>query len=428
MSLSLISSDKPNDMKNDKLTDNTTSNKSSDHKLSEQSIHKSSDFRSDSMKSDKNVNVRSNQIKSNGKSSGQKLSDHNSIENDMKNVNSSKDKGNANVNSNDKLKKCYIQIKGMTCASCVSTIENHLLHHNGPDGPINSALIALMAQKGEIIYHSELITPQQIASIITNLGYDSTVLNCHQDYHEIAFEIMGIDDDNCIKLKQKLKIPGINSVTFDQNLIKVMYDSELIGPREINDVINSNGFTATPINNIIDPLNHDLYLKNEIKKWKRSFFFSLIFGVPTMFTMLYFMYILPLYARDDNDGQEGHEDGHSKYLIVSGLSLENLILFLLATPVQFIGGKHFYIQAYKSLKHANVNMDLLIIMATSIAYFYSVCVLIYFMLIQADQSPITFFDTPPMLLVFIALGRWLECLAKRKTSESLAQLMSLQVS
>lgn len=398
----MSSSDKPNDMKNDKLPDITTSNKSSDQK-------------SESMKSDKNVNVRSNEIKSNGKSSGQKLSDHKSIENDMKNVNS----------SNDKLEKCYIQIKGMTCASCVSTIENHLLHHNGP---IKSALIALMAQKGEIIYDPEFITPQQIASITTNLGYDSTVLNCHQDYHEIAFEIMGIDDNNCIKLKQKLKIPGINSVTFDQNLIKVVYDSELIGPREINDVINSNGFTATPINNVTDPLNHDLYLKDEIKKWKRSFFFSLIFGVPTMFTMLYFMYILPLYARDDKDGQEDHEDGHSKYLIVPGLSLENLILFLLATPVQFIGGKHFYIQAYKSLKHANVNMDLLIIMATSIAYFYSVCVLIYFMWIRADQSPITFFDTPPMLLVFIALGRWLECLAKRKTSESLAQLMSLQVS
>lgn len=86
------------------------------------------------------------------------------------------------------------------------------------------------------------------------------------------------------------------------------------------------------------------------------------------------------------------------------------VLFFLSP--QFIGGRYFYIQAWKALKHKSANMDVLIVLATTIAFTYSFVVLIVAIAEKAKVNPITFFDTPPMLFVFISLGRWLEQIAK----------------
>ena len=111
--------------------------------------------------------------------------------------------------------------------------------------------------------------------------------------------------------------------------------------------------------------------------------------------------------------------------IIPGLSVENLVMFLLCTPVQTFAARKYYINTYAAIKHRSLNMDVLIVMATSISYLYSILIVVWAMAVKTEHSPRTFFETPPMLITFVSLGRWLEHIAKGKTSEALASLMKL---
>ena len=148
-------------------------------------------------------------------------------------------------------------------------------------------------------------------------------------------------------------------------------------------------------------------------KWKRSFLISLIFGLPAMILMMLFM--LPSH---ENAVIPAHN-------IVPGLSVENLVMFLLCTPVQTFAARKYYINTFAAIKHRSLNMDVLIVMATSISYLYSILIVVWAMAVKTEHSPRTFFETPPMLITFVSLGRWLEHIAKGKTSEALASLMKL---
>ncbi|NXF40639.1 ATP7B ATPase, partial [Nyctibius bracteatus] len=300
--------------------------------------------------------------------------------------------------------KCFLQITGMTCASCVSTIERNLLKEDG----IVSVLVALMAGKAEIKYKPASIQPPEIAQLIQNLGFEASVIEDHAETEgNVELLITGMTCASCVhNIESKLmRTNGIfyASVALATCKAHIQFDPEITGPRDIIKIIEVGFRNCLCMNNC---------RANVSQNW---FFAHICFwgALPCSLLFYKFKWILATLI-------------FNCMYIYSTVVLRRCLQVCPCLHLQFLGGWYFYIQAYKSLKHKTANMDVLIVLATTIAYVYSCVILLVAIIEKAEKSPVTFFDTPPMLFVFIALGRWLEHIAKSKTSEALAKLISLQ--
>ncbi|XP_065058304.1 copper-transporting ATPase 1-like isoform X1 [Rhopilema esculentum] len=301
-------------------------------------------------------------------------------------------------------------VTGMSCSSCVAKIEREVAKRPG----IHSVLVSLLAQKAEIVYAPEETDEQLIKNYIKDLGFGAEILEASAGQHIVEVQIPSMDDEaaiyavtTAIQNKQ-----GVNSVSLDSSskTVKVSYEPSQTGARDIIDDIRKAGF---PDAHLASKGNNISSHGEEILQWKTSFLCSLVFGLPVFIVTVVYMVL--------------HHRSHFEDIkIIDGVSLQNFLLFSLCTIVQVVGGKHFYVSAYKSMKHKAANMDVLIVLATGISYLYSVMVLFIAIAERSAHSPKTFFETPPMLFTFVSLGRWLENIAKRKTSEALSRLLSLQ--
>ncbi|XP_011844137.1 PREDICTED: copper-transporting ATPase 2 isoform X4 [Mandrillus leucophaeus] len=219
--------------------------------------------------------------------------------------------------------KCFLQIKGMTCASCVSNIERNLQKEAG----VLSVLVALMAGKAEVKYDPEVIQPLEIAQLIQDLGFEAAVMEDSAGSDgNIELTITGMTCASCVhNIESKLtRTNGITyaSVALATSKALVKFDPEIIGPRDIIKIIEEIGFHASLAQRI--PNAHHLDHKMEIKQWKKSFLCSLVFGIPVMALMIYML--IP--------SNQPHQSMVLDRNIIPGLSILNLIFFILCTFVQ----------------------------------------------------------------------------------------------
>ncbi|XP_068645455.1 copper-transporting ATPase HMA5-like [Aristolochia californica] len=307
--------------------------------------------------------------------------------------------------------KCRIRIRGMTCTSCSATVESAL---QGLPG-VQQALVALATEEAEIRYDPKIINPNQLVEAVDDSGFEGILISTGEDRSKILLKLDGVRTDRSMRMIESSlqALPGIEDIIIDPLLQKVSlsYKPDQTGPRNFIEVIQSTGSGRFNATIFPEGGGREPFRQEEIKQYYQSFLWSLVFTIPVFLTSMVFMYIPGIKHGLDTK-------------VVKMLTVGELLRWILSTPVQFIIGRRFYTGAYKALRHGSANMDVLIALGTNAAYFYSV-----YSVLRAATSEVfkgtDFFETSSMLISFILLGKYLEVLAKGKTSEAMAKLMDL---
>ncbi|KAH7841138.1 hypothetical protein Vadar_026078 [Vaccinium darrowii] len=306
---------------------------------------------------------------------------------------------------------CRIQIKGMTCTSCSTTVESALQAVPG----VQKAQVALATEEAEIRYDPKVVSYNQLIEAVEENGFEAILISTGEDRSKIQLKIEGTLTSNSMRMIENSlqALPGVQEVDIDPELSKfsISYKADMTGPRNFIKVIESSESGHFKAMIFSEGGGRESHRTDEINQYYRSFLWSTVFTIPIFLTSMVFMYIPGLKQGLDTK-------------VVNMLTLGELIRWFLATPVQFVSGRRFYIGSFNALRHGSANMDVLIALGTNTAYFYSV-----YSVSRAATSlhfkSTDFFETSAMLISFILLGKYLEVLAKGKTSEAIAKLMEL---
>jgi P-type Cu+ transporter len=216
---------------------------------------------------------------------------------------------------------------------------------------------------------------------------------------KIDIDIKGMHCQSCVTVIEKglKKLDGIDNAVVNLTTEKatVNFNDKIMQEKDIIATIIKRGFKAELITGKTNLDKEEKKRKSEINKIKRSFYLSLVFAVPAFIISM----VLSMWLKIE-------------------IPYEGYILWALATPVQFIVGAQFYRGMWASLKNKSANMDTLIAVGTSAAYFYSVYVILTGGMMQ-------YFEASAILITLVVMGKLLEAVAKGKTSEAIRKLMHL---
>lgn len=238
-----------------------------------------------------------------------------------------------------------------------------------------------------------------------------------QGQKRVQLSLSGMHCSSCALIIEKSlkKVPGVKeaNVNFSAEKALVTYDESTVKKEIFIDAVKQSGYSATFIDDK-DPQFETNKRKNELTSIFNKFIVSLIFSIPMIYFMLFDffswipgrMYLLPFVG---------------------------IISLILTTPIQFIIGQGFYKGMWSALRMKTFNMDSLIAIGTSVAYFYSLINYVVYYLgtrsligIVGEKIPELYFETAAFLITFVILGKWLEAQAKGRTSDAIKKLMGLQ--
>lgn len=312
-----------------------------------------------------------------------------------------------------------IAIEGMTCGACTSAVEGGFKELPG----LVQFNISLLAERAVIVHDPEVLSAAQIVETIEDRGFDAKVVSSQEEGVQtssanatVQLKVYGLPSpESAADLQANLtNISGIlgANINFATTRASITHTPSQIGLRAIVEAIEKAGYNALVAESDDNNAQLESLAKTkEIQEWYRAFKTSLGFAIPVFLISMF----LPMFLPALDIGR------FNAY----GIWLGDLLCLVLTIPVQFGIGRRFYVSAFRSIRHGSPTMDVLVVLGTSAAFFFSCAAMVVSIVVPPHSRPATTFDTSTMLITFILLGRFLENRAKGQTSKALSRLMSL---
>ncbi|WP_019119584.1 heavy metal translocating P-type ATPase [Brevibacillus massiliensis] len=299
----------------------------------------------------------------------------------------------------NEMKQTTLQLTGMTCAACAIKIEKALNRMEG----VEQANVNFAMERATVVYDPKKVDVGQMEQRIQKLGYDTAK-------ESVDLQLVGMTCAACaMRIEKGLgKLPGVSkaAVNFATETAHVEYNPADVSVSDMQKKVEKLGYKAVPKQEEAEPGEHR---KQELARQKSKLLVSALLSLPLLWSMV-------------------SHFSFTSWIWVPDLFMNPWMQLLLATPVQFYVGKQFYVGAYKALRSKSANMDVLVALGTSAAYFYSLCVTIQWAMVSGDAHsvPAMYYETSAILITLVILGKLFETLAKGRTSEAIKTLMGLQ--
>jgi Cu+-exporting ATPase len=314
-----------------------------------------------------------------------------------------------------------LPITGMTCASCANRVSKALRKVPG----VSAAEVNLATEQAAVTFDPAQVQPTQFQQAVEKAGYGIIT-------DQIDFPVTGMTCASCVNRVQKAlrKVPGV--LDADVNLASehaaVTYLPGATGWNEIKAAVEQAGYGVIEAAETEPGMVEDAEAtarQQELADKRRRLIVAVALGLP-LFVLsmardfgLIAPWLTPFWAA--NEALMHHEGGGMNMMHYPAYAdILNWLFLVLATPVQFYSGRDFYVHAWKALKARTANMDTLIALGSSAAYFYSVFVLLL------GMAGHVYFETAALIIALILVGKYLEARAKSQTSTAIRALMGLQ--